>query len=192
MNLSKQIKKYRERDQLSQEQLAEKIYVSRQTISNWENEKSYPDIHNLLLLSVLFDVSLDELVKGDLEIMKTKMKNKEADKWTKVMLIFMLGFGITVGPLTIMFAHKGFFASLILWGVAMYAAFKVERWKKQNDIQTFREITAFIEQREMTSEEQEKNQHPYLEKIVIVFIFTAIFVSLAFGGLWLSEYLFGK
>ncbi|MGQ4225448.1 helix-turn-helix transcriptional regulator [Enterococcus mundtii] len=40
--------------------ISRKLYVSRQTISNWENERSYPDIHNLLLLSVLFDVSLDE------------------------------------------------------------------------------------------------------------------------------------
>lgn len=47
MNLSKQIKKHRERLSLSQEGLAEKLYVSRQTISNWENEKSYPDVHNL-------------------------------------------------------------------------------------------------------------------------------------------------
>ncbi|WP_407946511.1 helix-turn-helix transcriptional regulator [Planococcus antarcticus] len=64
MNLSKQIKKYRTREQLSQEELAEKLYISRQTISNWENERSYPDIHNLLLMSVLFAVSLDDLVKG--------------------------------------------------------------------------------------------------------------------------------
>ncbi|HDC0343189.1 TPA: helix-turn-helix transcriptional regulator, partial [Staphylococcus aureus] len=45
MNLSKQIKKYRERDGYSQEYLAEKLYVSRQSISNWENDKSLPDIH---------------------------------------------------------------------------------------------------------------------------------------------------
>lgn len=53
MDLSHQIKKYRKQLAFSQEELAEKIYVSRQTISNWENERSYPDIHNLLLLSVL-------------------------------------------------------------------------------------------------------------------------------------------
>nr|WP_257152008.1 helix-turn-helix transcriptional regulator [Bacillus toyonensis] len=58
MNLSKQIKKYRDREGFSQEDLAEKIYVSRQTISNWENERSYPDIHNLLLLSVFFSMFL--------------------------------------------------------------------------------------------------------------------------------------
>ena len=45
MELSIQIKKYRTELHLSQEELAEKVYVTRQTISNWENEKSYPDIH---------------------------------------------------------------------------------------------------------------------------------------------------
>ena len=41
MDIGQQIRKYRERDEYSQEYLAEKLYVSRQTISNWENEKSY-------------------------------------------------------------------------------------------------------------------------------------------------------
>ena len=90
MNLSKQIKKYRNRDNLSQEQLAEKLYVSRQTISNWENEKSYPDIHNLLLMSVLFKISLDELVKGDVEMMKHELQNKQMDKWTISMIVGMV------------------------------------------------------------------------------------------------------
>ena len=51
MELYKQIKRYRTDMNLSQEELAEKIYVTRQTISNWENDKSYPGIHSLLLLS---------------------------------------------------------------------------------------------------------------------------------------------
>ncbi|WP_442760551.1 helix-turn-helix domain-containing protein, partial [Enterococcus italicus] len=70
MNFSKQLKKYRELNGYSQETLAEKIYVTRQTISKWENDKTYPDIHNLIALSVLFDITLDELVKGDVETMK--------------------------------------------------------------------------------------------------------------------------
>ena len=49
---------------LSQEALAEKVYVTRQTISNWENGKSYPDIHSLLLLSSVFHVTIDQLIKG--------------------------------------------------------------------------------------------------------------------------------
>ena len=66
MQVGNQIKKYRDQLHLSQEQLAEKIYVTRQTISNWETNKSYPDIHSLVLLSQIFNVSIDQLVKGDL------------------------------------------------------------------------------------------------------------------------------
>ena len=65
MELSIQIKKYRTELHLSQEELAEKVYVTRQTISNWENEKSYPDIISVIALSDLYSVSLDELLKGD-------------------------------------------------------------------------------------------------------------------------------
>ena len=50
MELSIQIKKYRTELHLSQEELAEKVYVTRQTISNWENEKSYPDIHSWFIV----------------------------------------------------------------------------------------------------------------------------------------------
>ena len=51
MNIGNQIKKYREQLKISQEELADKIFVTRQTISNWENNKNYPDIKSLSLLS---------------------------------------------------------------------------------------------------------------------------------------------
>ena len=86
MNLGYQIKYFRRRDQLSQEDLANKLYVSRQTISNWENDKSYPDVHNLLMLSSLFDVSLDALVKGDVEIMEQKLRKARFNLWTYLMI----------------------------------------------------------------------------------------------------------
>lgn len=54
MEIGTQIKKYRLASELSQEELAEKIYVTRQTISNWENGRNYPDVKSLLLLSSLF------------------------------------------------------------------------------------------------------------------------------------------
>ena len=63
MELGNQIKKYRSELQISQEQLADRIYVSRQTISNWENEKSYPDVNSLILLSEVFQTSIDKLIK---------------------------------------------------------------------------------------------------------------------------------
>ena len=76
MELGNQIKKYRSELQLSQDQLAEHIYVSRQTISNWENEKSYPDVNSLVLLSEVFKTSIDNLIKGDIENMKKSMNKK--------------------------------------------------------------------------------------------------------------------
>lgn len=76
MNLSKQIKKYRERDGYSQEYLAEKLYVSRQSISNWENDKSLPDIHNLLMMCELFNVTLDDLVKGPFHLYLILKRNE--------------------------------------------------------------------------------------------------------------------
>ena len=65
MNIGNQIKKYREQLKISQEELADKIFVTRQTISNWENNKNYPDIKSLSLLSYNLNVSLDDLIKGD-------------------------------------------------------------------------------------------------------------------------------
>ena len=65
MELARQLRTKREERGFSQDEVAKAIFVSRQTISNWENDKTYPDMQSLLLLSQLFDTSIDDLVKGD-------------------------------------------------------------------------------------------------------------------------------
>ena len=65
MEIGKKLKNARIEAGLTQEKAADKIDVSSQTISNWENEKSYPDIISVIALSDLYSVSLDELLKGD-------------------------------------------------------------------------------------------------------------------------------
>lgn len=55
----------RKRRGLSQDELGEHLNTSRQTISKWENSISYPDFHRLIVLSDLFNVSLDGLMKGE-------------------------------------------------------------------------------------------------------------------------------
>ena len=65
MMLGQKLKEARIESGLSQEIVAEKINVSRQTISNWENEKTYPDIISVIKLSDLYSISLDTLLKGD-------------------------------------------------------------------------------------------------------------------------------
>lgn len=65
MEIGRKLKEARTASGLSQENVAEKINVSRQTISNWETEKTYPDIVSVIKLSDLYSISLDDLLKGD-------------------------------------------------------------------------------------------------------------------------------
>ena len=68
MEIGKKLKEARLGAKLTQEQAAERLFVSRQTISNWENEKTYPDIASVVRLSDLYSITLDELLKGDTEM----------------------------------------------------------------------------------------------------------------------------
>jgi transcriptional regulator with XRE-family HTH domain len=145
MNFSKQLKMYRERDGFSQEELAGKIYVTRQTISKWENDHSYPDIHNLIALSTLFDVTLDELIKGDVEKMKASIDVEKMNKYTWVMIIFLVLLIITVLPFFDLWGWYGAIISFAFWVIAMIAAMKIEKIKKEKNIQTYAEILAFTE-----------------------------------------------
>ena len=86
MELGNQIKKYRSELQLSQDQLAEHIYVSRQTISNWENGKSLPDVISLIEISDLYQISLDDLLKGDKKMMKKIEKDTDTVKSNRTMM----------------------------------------------------------------------------------------------------------
>ena len=70
MQIGQQLKDARKQSNLTQEDVAEKLRVSRQTISNWENEKSYPDIISIIELSNLYSISLDSLLKGDRDMIE--------------------------------------------------------------------------------------------------------------------------
>ena len=70
MEIGQKLKDARVASGLTQEGAAEKINVSRQTISNWENEKTYPDIISVIKLSDIYSISLDELLKGDKKMME--------------------------------------------------------------------------------------------------------------------------
>lgn len=68
MDIGNKLNKARSKANLTQEQVAEALGVSRQTISNWENEKTYPDIKSVVTLSDLYCVSLDYLLKDKEEV----------------------------------------------------------------------------------------------------------------------------
>ncbi|WP_295152665.1 helix-turn-helix domain-containing protein [uncultured Ruminococcus sp.] len=165
MELSKEIKRLRTEMGWSQEVLAEKAYVSRQTVSNWETEKSYPDIHSLLLLSDVFGVTLDELVKGDVEIMKEVIRNNDAGnvkkcQWTG--LGCMMGMIFVVTPLFESGSEVGRIVGCLLAGAMAVGAFmsfrKLEQIKQDNDIQTKRELIAFMNGETLDKIETEREQ----------------------------------
>ncbi len=65
MDFGTQIKNIRNESGLTQEQFAQQLHVTRQAVSNWENNKNLPDIEMLIEISNVFDVSLDRLIKGE-------------------------------------------------------------------------------------------------------------------------------
>ena len=70
MDIGSKLKNARNEANFTQEQIAEKLGVSRQTISNWENGKSYPDIINVIKLSDIYSITLDALLKEDENMIK--------------------------------------------------------------------------------------------------------------------------
>lgn len=189
LELANQIKKYRTNINLSQEELGEKIYVTRQTISNWENNKSYPDIHSLLLLSSLFNISLDQLTKGDIKIMKEAISKEELQKFNRdgnIFSLLLIAFVVSVVPLAVFLGYYGLTVSAILFVVIIYYALKIEKYKKNNDIQTYKEIVAFTEGKRLDEIEkaQEYGKRPYQKVFsvllcgIIAFIVCMVFVWL--------------
>lgn len=63
MTLAEQLKASREKKGLSQTDVANRLNITRQSISKWENGKGYPDLDNLVLLSEVYEISIDELLK---------------------------------------------------------------------------------------------------------------------------------
>lgn len=180
MELGKQIKMYRLENKLSQEELADRIYVSRQTISNWENDKSYPDINSLVLLSEVFKISFDRLIKGDIETMKDVIQKEEVDKMNRYGKIYTIMLIVTVFSAVPLFMWLGLWALIpwgIVWMVSMYFASKIEKIKKDNDVQTYKEIVAFSEGKLLDDihKQQEIGKRPYQKMLLVI---GSVFITL--------------
>ncbi len=174
MDIGTRIKKYREHQNISQDELALKIFVSRQTISNWETNKSYPDIKSLVMLSNLFNVSLDDFVKEDVEEMRKiidKEKIKEFNVMSCIFFIELLIVTISAYPLSKFYGRIGVLIWLLFYLITFGTATFIEKFKKNNDIQTYKEIISFLDGKQLTYEEtqQEKGKRMY-QKILFAFL----------------------
>ena len=95
MALGQNILESRKKNGLSQEQLGEKVNVTRQTISNWELEETAPNPEQLKLLSKALNVSVDDLIDNDLQnvvLSKVKMTERQTRTIKKILKGALIGF----------------------------------------------------------------------------------------------------
>lgn len=183
MELPEQLKANRERLGLSQEDVAHEIFVSRQTMSSWENGKTYPDVQSLLLLSQLFGVSIDELVKGDVISMK-EVVSKDAVKMERMSIgsamLILMGVACMVGlhavwrdPSPIPFMSWGSVAGIAcmvaLFIPALALSARIEAIKKSHNLMTYREISAFMDGEDVPeNDEALSRRRPFFSSAVKV------------------------
>jgi len=181
LEIGKQIKKYRSELSLSQEEFADKIFVTRQTVSNWENDKSYPDINSLVLMSNVFGVSLDNLIKGDVDEMNEKIKTEDIESLNKennwLTAAFIWDFFMLV-PMLKLFGIWGAVIFGVVFLLGFIKAVKVEKQKKKLDIQTYKEINAFMEGKRLDEIEKQREiaKRPYQKILLAIGCAVAAFV----------------
>ena len=194
MELGQQLKAHRKELGISQDELAEKIFVSRQSISNWENNKTYPDIHTLLLLAETFGVSLDELIKGDVEEMKEEINAQERAGFNRDTVCFAI-FGIvtvlSIAPLYAFLDYIGCLIWALIVGVAGYFCGRVELYKTMFDIQTLKEILAFQQGADLSTLSAVRAERNVVKhrasKAVMAIASALIGGACAYGGMWLLD-----
>lgn len=194
MELGQQLKAHRKELGISQDELAEKIFVSRQSISNWENNKTYPDIHTLLLLAETFGVSLDELIKGDVEEMKEEINAQERAGFNRDTVCFAI-FGIvtvlSIAPLYAFLDYIGCLIWALIVGVAGYFCGRVELYKTMFDIQTYKEILAFQQGADLSTLSAVRAERNVVKhrasKAVMAIASALIGGACAYGGMWLLD-----
>ena len=194
MELGQQLKAHRKELGISQDELAEKIFVSRQSISNWENNKTYPDIHTLLLLAETFGVSLDELIKGDVEEMKEEINAQERAGFNRDSVCFAIFGIVTVLSIAPLFAFLDYIGCLIwalIVGVAGYFCGRVELYKTMFDIQTYKEILAFQQGADLSTLSAVRAERNVVKhrasKAVMAIASALIGGACAYGGMWLLD-----
>ena len=209
MEIGGRIRKLRATHTMSQDDLAARVYVSRQTISSWENGKTYPDVQSLLLLSGIFDVSVDSLIKGDVGTMTVTIDTdvRTMKRLSCVMLGFLVLTLLAMAWVCVQtFAWDWrpeqtaptFVLALVLWGIAMFAACWVERIKREHDLVTYHEILSFWSGEAVTRDTEKRRRESLIPRWLKVtrtvgktLIAMAIGAALGYGGAMLANMLLG-
>lgn len=194
MKIGKRIREYRKIYNLSQEQLADKIFVSRQTVSNWENDKTYPDIQSIISLAILFNISLDEFIREDLEEMKMKINNKKANKradiYSLIMICSTILASLSIGLVVALPKSKLILiVPIILFLPALWSSFVLEKFKRNNDLKTYKEILAFSKNKDKdieTLRERREAKGIEIEKSIIVLGYVGLTLMICLLGIFIG------
>ncbi|MCM3627788.1 helix-turn-helix domain-containing protein [Paenibacillus glycanilyticus] len=110
MVFGEKLKSMRQQRGWSQDELAEKLFVSRQSVSKWENNQNYPSIEIIIKISDLFEVTIDELLRSDEELTKKVIDDSKqlAYPGLKVLfdLLFLLGVTLLIIKLAVLGLNK--------------------------------------------------------------------------------------
>ena len=187
MELGSQIRRYRSERGMSQDDLAGRIFVSRQTISNWENDRTYPGVQNLLLLSNLFDVTIDQLIKGDLDTMEQALDKDVRSMKILNMILYGLAAAIFIVDGLVLYgvavakrewpwllSLMGFLALLVLLGLIIGLEGNI---KRRNNIRTYREIKAFLAGEEV--DRSDRGHLPSLRKSLLLLLLVIVVSAVA-------------
>ena len=90
MTLGEKLRNARKQEGLTQEQLSEKLGISRSAVAKWETDNGIPDISNLIALSDEFGLSLDELIKENTAVKKKLIADSSAKKWHILIIMYLL------------------------------------------------------------------------------------------------------
>lgn len=117
MYFSSKIKEERQKHNMSQQQIGDKLNISRQSVSKWERGESYPSIEMLIKLSEIFDITLDELIKEDRSLKEKLIKDSKKLAYPRWKLLFdlllMIGFIIIAAKIFILIGNKLFDLNMV-------------------------------------------------------------------------------
>ena len=137
-------------------------------------DKSYPDINSLVLLSQVLDVTIDQLIKEDIEMMEEQINQDDIRKFgylSNIFAVMMLITIITPIPLVHYLSYLGLGIWLLIFAATFYISILAEKEKKRLNIQTYKEILSFMDGKQLDkiNQAREEGKRPY-QKIIYAFV----------------------
>ena len=133
MALGERIRDERKKRGLSQEELADILNVSRQAITKWETDRGIPDIANLIRISEEFEISLDELIKGDNSVKRKIIYDSSMKRWHLLVVVYLLAivaYIVYFALLNRIFMVGFLISTLFMLGFELRIIIKEKRYQK--------------------------------------------------------------